>query len=258
LGYANVTMPTDLALILIGLGVGLLVGLTGVGGGSLMTPLLVLAMGVPSTIAVGTDLVYSAVTRSVGAIVHIRQGTVRLQAACWLASGSVPAALITTALVGIALHHARHFMQGFITHALAAVLIFVAASLLCKPLLARLGDVRLSYQRPIAISIGVLIGALVSLTSVGGGALTMVALLLLYRAVSTTELIGTDVFHAAILSLVAATAHIFIVDFHIAALLLVGSLPGVVLGSRLAVQIPDVYLRFALAGTLAFVGVRLM
>ncbi|HZT97179.1 MAG TPA: sulfite exporter TauE/SafE family protein [Chloroflexota bacterium] len=254
-------MPYDLSLILIGLGIGFLVGLTGVGGGSLMTPILVLVMGMPAAVAVGTDLAYSAVTRTVGAVVHIQQKTVKIDAVKWLATGSVPAALISTVLVGYALRSAKHFTQGFITHALAAVLIFVAVSLLLRPWLENhFAAVSINRQRSFSIAMGVLIGALVALTSVGGGSLTIVALVVLYKGISTSDMIGTDVVHAAILTLVAASAHIFIstVDFHVTLLLLVGSLPGVIIGSRLTLHVPDTYLRLGMAGTLAFVGIRLI
>ncbi len=258
---ADWAMPTDLSLILIGLGIGFLVGLTGVGGGSLMTPILVLVMGVPTAIAVGTDLVYSAVTRSLGAIVHFRLGTVKMDAVRWLSTGSVPSALVTTVIVGYFLKSAKHFTQGLITDALAAVLIFVAVSLLFKPVIeSRFKLASISNRRGFAIGIGVLVGALVALTSVGGGSLTIIALVVLFNTASTSELIGTDVFHAAILSIVAAAAHIFIatVDFHIAILLLIGSLPGVAIGSRMTVHVPDLLLRLGLAGTLGFVGIRLL
>lgn len=247
--------------MLIGLVIGFLVGLTGVGGGSLMTPVLVLFMGVPAAVAVGTDLVYSAVTRSVGAVVHIRQETVNLDAVKWLAAGSVPAALIMTVLVGFALKSAKHFTQGFITQALAAVLIFVAISLVFRPWIERrVGDLSIGHIHFFAVAIGALVGALVALTSVGGGSLTIVALVVLFKIASTSDMIGTDVVHAAILTIVAGAAHIFIstVDFHIAILLLVGSLPGVIVGSRLTVRVPDTALRLGLAGTLAFVGIRLL
>ena len=254
-------ISTDVELIFIGLSIGFLVGLTGVGGGSLMTPILVLFMGVPAAVAVGTDLVYSAVTRAVGAVVHIRQETVHMDAVRWLATGSVPSAIIATVLVGYALKSAKTFTQGFITHALAAVLIFVAVSLIFRPWISkRVGDVSVGHSHAWAIGIGALVGALVALTSVGGGSLTIVALVVLFKIASTSEMIGTDVVHAAILSAVAAGAHILFatVDFHMAALLLVGSLPGVIVGSRLTVKVPDAALRFGLAGTLAFVGLRLI
>lgn len=253
-------MPIDISLILIGLGIGFLVGLTGVGGGSLMTPILIF-MGIPSPTAVGTDLVYSAITRSVGAVVHVKQKTVRFDAVKWLAIGSLPSALVTTIFVAYFLTSAKQFTQGLITHALAGVLIFVAISLLFRPLIEkRFRGISIQQQRGAAIAIGVLVGGLVALTSVGGGSLTLIALVVLFRATSTTELIGTDVFHAALLSIVAATAHIFTasVDFHVAFLLLIGSLPGVAFGSRLTVHVPDTMLRFGLAGTLAFVGLRLI
>jgi uncharacterized membrane protein YfcA len=252
-------MPPSWAYILIGLGIGFLVGLTGVGGGSLMTPILVFT-GMGSALAVGTDLVYSAVTRSVAAAIHFRQGTVQMEAVRRLAFGSVPAALVTTILVGYALKSSKTFTQGFITHALAGVLIFVAVALLFRPYLEKhVGKLGNRDQRTWTIGIGALVGVLVALTSVGGGSLTIVALIVLY-GMSTSEMIGTDVFHAALLSIVAAGAHALIstVNFSVAGYLILGSVPGVAIGSRLTVRLPDQILRFGLAGTLGFVGLRLL
>jgi uncharacterized membrane protein YfcA len=252
-------LPPDWAFILIGLGIGFLVGLTGVGGGSLMTPILIFS-GMHSALAVGTDLVYSAVTRSVGAVIHFRQGTVKMDAVRLLAIGSVPAALVTTILVGYALKSAKAATQGVITQALAAVLIFVAITLVFRPWLEkRVGTITAGERKGWAIAIGVVVGVLVALTSVGGGSLTIVALVVLF-GLSTTDMIGTDVFHAALLSIVAAAAHAFIatVDFFVAFLLTLGAIPGVAIGSRLTLKVDDTYLRYGLAATLGFVGIRLL
>jgi uncharacterized protein len=261
----GVAVPHDLAYILIGLGVGFLVGFTSVGGGSLMTPILIF-MGLSSSVAVGTDLVYSAVTRSVGAVVHWRQGTVRMEAVRQLATGSLPAALVTTVLVTYFLTSAKTYTQGLITDSLAAVLVFVAVCLVFKPWLEqRFSDISINKRRGLAAGVGVLVGTLVALTSVGGGSLTFIALVVLLRGASTSELVGTDVFHAALLSIVAAAAKsvstIWVahtVDFGVAGLLLIGSIPGVYIGSRVTVRLPDLFLRFGLAGTLGFVGIRLL
>lgn len=252
-------MPPDWAFILIGLGIGFLVGFTGVGGGSLMTPILIFS-GMGSALAVGTDLVYSAVTRSIGAAIHFRLGTVKMEAVRLLATGSIPSALFTTILVGYFLKSAKAATQGTITDALAAVLLFVAITLIFRPWIQeRVGTVSTEDRRFWAIGIGVVVGALVALTSVGGGSLTIVALVVLF-GLSTSEMIGTDVFHAALLSIVAAAGHAFIstVDFPVAFFLIIGSIPGVAVGSRLTVHINDTYLRFGLAITLGFVGARLL
>ena len=254
-------MPTDSAFILIGLGVGFLVGMTGVGGGSLMTPILILWMSVPAAVAVGTDLAYTAVTRSIGGVIHLRQKTVNLEAVRWLATGSVPSALITTILVAYFLTSAKSYTQGFITQALAVVLLLVAASLFLRPLYEeRLRKVAVGHRHSWAVVVGVLVGALVALTSVGGGSLTLVALVVLFRITATSEVIGTDVVHSALLSIAAVSVRLFTttIDFHITGLLLIGSLPGVILGSRMTIHVPETALRLGLAGTLAFVGFRLL
>jgi uncharacterized membrane protein YfcA len=254
-------MDADLALILIGLGVGALVGFTGTGGGSLMTPILVLVVGMPPSVAVGTDLVYAAITKSAGALVHLKQKTVDLQAVKWLAFGSVPSALVSTLALAYLLRTHAALTQSVITHVLAGVLILVAGAVLLKPVLrGRIASVSLGRQHTVTILVGVLVGFLVALTSIGGGSVTMIALVLLYSGLKTSELVGTDIVHAALLSLVAASARLMVVtpDLHVAALLLIGSVPGVVLSSRLTVRVPDLFLRFGLAGTLIFVGERLM
>jgi uncharacterized membrane protein YfcA len=268
----------DVKLGLIGLGIGLLVGVTGVGGGSLMTPILIF-LGFDQSVAVGTDLVYTAVTRSIGAVIHFRQRTVNLQAVRWLASGSVPSAIVTTIIVAHFLSSEAASTQTFIQDALSIVLLFVALGLLMRPLLQKwfksLGSDQPGQNTPsteqrrqtFAVGVGVLVGTLVALTSVGGGSITIVALVVLLNTASTSELIGTDVFHAAILSIAAASVRIGVfdafgigkpVDYHAAFLLLIGSIPGVVIGSRLTIRVPDQVLRYGLAITLAAVGLRLL
>jgi hypothetical protein len=250
---------------LIGLGIGFLVGFTSIGGGSIMTPILVF-MGLTPATAVGTDLVYSAVTRSVGGFVHWRQGTVNFDAVRKLATGSLPAALLMTIVVTYFLKSAKGWTQGFITDSLAVVLVFVAVSLLFKPWVEqRFKNTSVRQQTIFSAGIGALVGALVALTSVGAGSLTFVVLVVLLRGAASSELVGTDVFHAALLSIVAAGAKsvstIFVghaVDYGIVALLLCGSVPGVYVGSRITVRLPDLLLRFGLAGALGFVGLKLL
>lgn len=258
-------MPRDLAFTLIGLGIGFLVGFTSVGGGSLMTPILVF-MGLTPATAVGTDLVYSAVTRSVGAAVHWRQGTVNLEAVKRLARGSLPAALITTIFVTYFLSSAKQWTQGLITDSLAVILVFVAVSLVFKPWLEkRFKSIGVKQTAALSAAVGAFIGVMVALTSVGAGSITFIVLVVLLRGAASSELVGTDVFHAALLSIVAASAKsvstIFVghsVDFGIAFLLLLGSVPGVYIGSRITVRLPDLFLRFGLAGALGFVGLKLL
>jgi uncharacterized membrane protein YfcA len=255
----------NVAFIFIGLGVGFLVGFTSIGGGSLMTPILIF-MNLSASTAVGTDLVYSAVTRSVAGIVHFRQGTVNLEAVKKLAKGSLPAALIMTIVVTYFLKSAKGWTQGAITDSLAVVLVFVAVCLLFKPQLEkRFIDKPIKNQGLLAFGVGALVGGLVALTSVGAGSLTFVILVVLLRGANSSELVGTDVFHAALLSIVAATAKsvstIFVagsVNFGVAGLLLIGSIPGAYLGSKFAMKLPDMLLRYGLAGTLGFVGIRLI
>ena len=258
-------MPTDLAYILIGLGVGFLVGFTSIGGGSLMTPILVF-MGLGSATAVGTDLLYSAVTRSVGGYVHWRQGTVNFDAVKKLATGSLPAALIVTVLVTYFLSSAKSWTQGFITDSLACVLLFVAVCLVMKPWLEEhFKNTTVRQQTIFSAAIGALVGGLVALTSVGAGSLTFVVLVVVLRGAKSSELVGTDVFHAALLSIVAAAAKsistIFAahaIDYTVVGLLLIGSIPGVYVGSRITVRLPDLVMRFGVALTLGFVALKLL
>jgi uncharacterized membrane protein YfcA len=258
-------MPIDVSYILIGLGIGFLVGATSIGGGSLMTPILVF-MGLSPATAVGTDLVYSAVTRSLGGYLHWRQGTVNFEAVKKLAVGSLPSALVVTILVTYFLTSAKSWTQGFITDSLACVLLFVAVCLVFKPWLeGRFDNVTVKQQTFFAAGVGALVGALVALTSVGAGSLTFIVLVVLLRGAASSELVGTDIFHAALLSIVAATVKsistIFVahsVDYSVVGLLLIGSLPGLFVGSKLTVSIPDVVMRFGIALTLAFVSLRLL
>ncbi len=234
----------DPIYILFGLGVGLLVGLTGIGGGSLMTPLLLLAGGVSPAVAIGTDLAYGAVTKTVGGWRHLRSGTVDLAVSKWLAVGSVPGSLAGVAAVGLV--------------AADALLVFVAIALLVAALgiLARAfvlaprerDTVEMDARRRLgAIGMGLVLGALVGLTSVGSGALIGLVLILIFR-LTPHRVVGTDVFHAAILLWTAGIAHGIAgnIDYLLAATILLGSIPGVWIGTAILPLVPAAGLRPAL------------
>lgn len=258
---------------LTGLLVGILVGLTGAGGGSLMTPILVLALGMPPTLAVGTDIVYSAVTKAVGAAQHFRQGQVRMSAALWLSVGSVPASLIGGAVFHIATHGDMASADRFIRHALGVALLLVAAMLLALPVLQRRMwpqgipsalNPRLQALRrvrpPLLVAIGAVVGAVISLTSVGGGSLVMVALLLFFPRWKMGRRIGTDVFQGFLLAAAAGALqwHFGTVNMPVVGQLLIGSIPGVLIGSRLTKVVPESILRPTVAGILALSAWRLL
>lgn len=252
-----------------GLAVGFLVGLTGVGGGSLMTPLLVLLFGIHPATAVGTDLLYAAATKAAGTMVHGIKGSVDWSVTGRLAAGSVPAAFITLYLLhryGLNTPAAARVIQVVLGYAL----LVTAVSLVFRPQLARLaykaGTARAASESTSASSTvawtvltGAVLGVLVSITSVGAGAIGVTVLLLLYPRLSTVRIVGSDVAHAVPLTLIAGAGHWMLgsVDWHILISLLVGSLPGIVIGSLLSSKAPEVLLRNLLAATLIVVGARL-
>ena len=247
-----------------GLAVGILVGMTGVGGGSLMTPLLVLAFGFHPATAVGTDLLYAAATKSVGTTVHGWSGTVDWKVVRRLATGSVPAALATlTALarLGGGIDSAQHVITVTLGVALIATAI---AMLFRRRLIARfgrsLGAVSDANIGRLTVLLGAVLGVLVSLSSVGAGALGMTALLILYPTSPVKRLVGSDIAHAVPLTLIAGAGHWALgsVDFVLLASLLVGSVPGIVIGSLISTRVPERVLQPILAGTLAVVGGKLI
>ncbi len=247
--------------------VGFVVGVTGIGGGSLMTPLLVLAFGIAPATAVGTDLLYAALTKLGGSWAHSRNGTVHWRVVGLLALGSVPAAVSSMLLLtSLALDEAR--MKSLVTGVLSVALVLTAAALLLKPYLHRLAAGRngsvyeLSGRRLAAATVltGAVLGALVTLSSVGAGALGVVALMFLYPRVPMAAIVGTDIAHAVPLTLVAGAGHAVLgtVNFSLLGSLLLGSLPGIWLGSHAGVRIPERVLRLALASMLLLVGGRLL
>lgn len=244
--------------------VGLLVGLTGVGGGSLMTPLLVLMFGFHPATAVGTDLLYASATKTVGTVVHGRHDTVDWRVVRRLATGSVPAAIMTLTLLW-ALNWKGEAMGEVITSILGVALIITAISVFFRktiiarftPLLVGADEARIGQM---TIGLGVVLGALVSLTSVGAGALGMTALLVLYPKVPVARLVGSDIAHAVPLTLIAGIGHLALgsVDLWLLGSLLLGSIPGIIIGSMLAARIHERLLVSVLAITLALVGIRLL
>lgn len=256
-------MPVDILFILSGCVVGLIVGLTGVGGGSLMTPVLILIFGIHPATAVGTDLLYASVTKTAGTLIHGISRTVEWRAVGRLAAGSVPATAVTLFLIAwFRVNTAAIDMM--ITVVLSIALCASAFVLIFRTRIeARFGNALASVgpqqTRYLIVLTGVMLGVLVSLSSVGAGALGVTALMLLYPRLPMSRIVGTDIAHAAPLTLVAGLGHwwLGLTDLGILGLLLAGSLPGIMLGSYIAPRIPDRTLRFLLAATLLVVGGRL-
>jgi hypothetical protein len=246
-----------------GLAVGLLVGFTGVGGGSLMTPLLVLVFHIHPATAVGTDLLYAGMTKTVGTAVHGARRTVDWGIVARLAAGSVPAAAIT--LLAMAHFHAKtEGTHGTITSVLGVALILTGVAILFRRMILaffadKVGDFEPGRRTAFTVLLGAVLGILVSLSSVGAGAIGVTVLLVLYPKLPAAKLVGSDIAHAVPLTLLAGAGHWMMgtVDFALLASLLVGSIPGIVIGSLLSSRAPDSVLRPILASTLALVGGRL-
>ena len=244
----------DPMYIAFGLFVGVLVGLTGIGGGSLMTPLLILAGGVPPTVAIGTDLAYGAITKTVGGWRVWKQGLVDMRLSWWLASGSVPGSLVGVWTVD-RLHDAYgDGFEPYLLGSLAVALLVVAAAVLVRALfmpdlVARERDTAVieGGTRWLTMTIGAVLGFILGLTSVGSGALIGLALIVVFR-LTPKRVVGTDVFHAAVLLWTAGLAHWAggNVDFGLMGTILVGSIPGVWIGTALLPRVPVDGLRPAL------------
>ena len=247
-----------------GLCVGFLVGMTGVGGGSLMTPLLILLFGVHPSTAVGTDLLYAAITKTGGSLIHGFFRTVDWRIVGRLAAGSLPAAALTLAILS------RQNLNGeaarvAINSVLSAGLVVTACVLIFRRTIqkyyaSRVGELSPVRTRLITVVVGGMLGVLVSISSVGAGAIGVTALVLLYPKLPIRQIVGSDIAHAVPLTLLGGIGHWMFgsLDWHILPSLLVGSLPGVVLGSRLSVRLPDTGLRFILASVLLVVAGKLI
>lgn len=247
--------------------VGTIVGITGVGGGSLMSPLLILVFGVSPQTAIGTDLWFAAITKLVGGTVHHRQNSVDMSIVRWLALGSVPAALLTGLFLAGA--GSSHTTGPFLATLLGVVLIATAiATLLRRSLAKRMHRLPLRsqpsfplFQKAGTVASGMGLGFLVTLTSVGAGALGATLLMALYpRRLNIRTLVGTDIAHAVPLTIVGGLIHLFVgsVNLGLLGLLLLGSIPGIILGSRLAHRIPERVTQPALALILAISGIKLL
>ncbi len=246
-----------------GFGVGLLVGLTGVGGGSLMTPLLILLFGIHPATAVGTDLLYAAATKSVGTLVHGVSRSVDWRVVGRLAAGSAPATLATGLLL-YSLRGAQLPSAHFISVVLGIALLLTALALLARGWLLELVGARLPPEGPrhavtLTVLTGAVLGLLVTLSSVGAGALGVTALIVLYPRMPAARIVGSDIAHAVPLTLLAGSLHWLngSVDWPLLGSLLTGSIPGIILGSLIAVRVPDRVIRPALASVLILVGGRL-
>ena len=255
----------DVALIAFGLGVGVLVGMTGIGGGSLMTPMLILVFGVTPVTAIGTDLAYAAVTKTVGGYKHWRQRTVDLRLSTWMALGSVPAAVGGVYVLTLLEDWAGRDFDDLLLTILAVALLVTGAATLVRAFLKRMHEreregIDLRRRHKVAaVVLGVCVGFVLGVTSAGSGALIAVGLILLFRLVPT-RVVGTDVFHAAILLWAAGIAHMVAgnVDFGLVGTILLGSVPGVWLGSHWSVRVEPAVLRTTLAVVLIGAGLGLL
>lgn len=249
---------------LVGLFTGILVGLTGMGGGSLMTPLLVFLFGVPPTTAIGTDIAHGAAFKTVSAVQHRRMGNVRARLAGWMLVGSAPMSVLGV-WVGVQLtERYGDDVESAMGQVLGAALLFGAAGLIAKSLIRtqELGKPRWDLNRRdriAAVMIGVFGGFIVGLTSVGSGVFFGLTLLVIFP-MRAHRVVGTDIFHAAALLYVAGAAHWAAgnIDFGILFWLLLGSIPGVLIGGRLTLSIPEKSLRLLLAGVLGLAGIKLL
>jgi uncharacterized membrane protein YfcA len=246
-----------------GFAVGMLVGMTGVGGGSLMTPLLILLFGIHPATAVGTDLLYAAATKTGGSLVHGYAQSIDWRVVRRLASGSIPATIVTLAVLS-------HFnlngdaARGLITLVLSIALFITAFLLvfgnsLIAAYRARVAAVDPKRTAINTVVVGAVLGVLVTISSVGAGAIGVVALVLLYPHLPMAKIVGSDIAHAVPLTLIAGLGHWMMgsVDWHIIMSLLVGSLPGIFIGSYFAIRVPERALRMVLAATLFVVATRI-
>jgi uncharacterized membrane protein YfcA len=253
----------DPAIVIFGLGIGVLVGMTGMGGGSLMTPLLILIFGIQPTTAIGTDIFYSAVTKTVGSWRHLRMSTVNTALVRWLALGSVPAAVLGVVLVSVLQRHVGPDRLDSLVYAvLGGTLLVVGIVTLARALILR----NLVHERDrfaverrhkvAAVLIGGTTGFVIGITSAGSGTVIAILLIAVYR-LAPKKVVGTDVVHAAILLWAAGIAHWIggNVDFVLAGNILLGSVPGVVVGAALSGRAPQGFIRTALGVVLVGSGI---
>jgi uncharacterized membrane protein YfcA len=243
---------------------GLLVGMTGMGGGSLMTPVLILVFGIKPVTAIGTDIFYSAVTKTAGAWRHLRLGTVNVRLAAWMAVGSVPAAVLGVWVIDLLQSHYSDDLDSVVQGILGATLVVVGVATLVRALfLTRLIKERDEFaierrHKIAAVGIGLTTGFVIGITSAGSGTLIAIMLIAGFR-LAPRKVVGTDIFHAAVLLWAAGLAHWAggNVDFSLAANILVGSVPGILAGSQLSSRAPLGFLRTALGVVLLASGITL-
>jgi uncharacterized membrane protein YfcA len=254
----------DLGIALAGLIVGFVVGLTGMGGGALMTPILVIGFGIEPLAAVSSDLVAAVVMKPIGGSIHFRRGTVHTGLVKWLMFGSVPGALAGS----YAVSHLGNDVGDEIKVILGVVLLIAAAAMIVRSYIAmrRVGTLegeaaeRVPVRRVPTLLVGFFGGLVVGMTSVGSGSLMIVALMLMYPMLSSRELVGTDLVQAVPLVIAAAVGHLIWGDFELDLTfsLLLGSVPGVILGAHISSRAPDAFIRPALALVLTFSALKLL
>jgi uncharacterized membrane protein YfcA len=255
----------DPTIVLFGFGVGFLVGLTGMGGGSLMTPLLILVFGIKPVTAIGTDIFYAAVTKTAGGWRHFKLKTVNMPLTWWMAAGSVPSAIAGVWVLNRLKDTLGDDLDETVFAILASCLLVVGAITLLRSLflagkIAEREDFEVHTRHKIAaVAIGATTGFVIGLSSAGSGTVIAIMLIAVYR-LTPQKVVGTDVFHAAILLWAAGVAHIFSgnVDFLLAGNILLGSVPGVILGSNMSVKWPQGVLRTVLGVVLIAAGVTLL
>lgn len=252
----------EAGIVVMGFLVGALVGLTGVGGAALLTPVL-MWIGISPSVAVATDLFYNSITKLFGSIQHIRQKTMNLGLVKYLAMGSIPSAVGAVLLLQAYPPLAAH-QDTIMKHALGAVLIVVAVATILKQFFDKLGSNRwqekpLSEKRMLTIVLGAVLGFIVGLTSIGSGSLFALAMIYLYR-LTAAELVGTDILHAFLLVTAAGAIHALYgnINYLLAFNLLIGSVPGVMLGSRLSAMVPGKPLRTFMAAIILVSGLKLI
>ena len=256
----------DPAIVAFGLGIGVLVGMTGMGGASLMTPLLILVFNITPVTAIGTDIFYAAITKTVGGYQHLKLKTVHLGIAFWMAVGSVPSALLGVWVIEILQReYGEERLEELVLGMLGGALLVVGFATLLRTLFFKDVIVERSamhlYRRHIiaAIVTGVVTGFVIGLTSAGSGTLIAIALIAIFR-LTPQRVVGTDVFHAAVLLWAAGAAHWIggNIDFVLAGNILLGSVPGVIIGTKLSVKAPQGFLRGALGVVLIASGTTLV
>ena len=256
----------DIAIVAFGLGIGVLVGMTGMGGASLMTPLLILIFNVTPVTAIGTDIFYAAITKTVGGFQHLKLKTVHRGIAFWMAVGSVPSALVGVYVIEILQReYGEKRLEELVLGMLGGALLVVGVATLLrtiffKDVIAERSAMHL-YRRHIvaALLTGVICGFVIGLTSAGSGTLIAIALIAIFR-LTPQRVVGTDVFHAAVLLWAAGVAHWVggNIDFGLAGNILLGSIPGVIIGTKLSVKAPQGFLRGALGVVLILSGATLV